>query len=82
MKSLSLVILSVLATTFAKPHALQNDDGRLVARLDTEYQEAVKKNDVATMDRILADDFVLVTGKGRIFTKADLLQEARKGNVV
>src|SRR6266849_5371099 len=37
------------------------DDEKAVAALDTEYQAAVKKNDVATMDRILADDFVLVT---------------------
>jgi len=36
-----------------------------VAALDTEYQAAVKANDVATMDRILADDFVLVTGLGK-----------------
>jgi ketosteroid isomerase-like protein len=37
----------------------------------------VKTNDAATMDRILADDFVLVTGRGQTFTKADLLKDAR-----
>src|SRR6188474_747134 len=52
-----------------------------IAALDTEYQAAVEKNDAATMDRILADDFVLVTGKGKIYTKADLLEEARSGRV-
>ena len=34
------------------------------------------------MDRILADDFVLVTGRGTTFTKADLLEEARDGKMV
>jgi len=58
------------------------DDGRAVAALDTEYQAAVKKNDVATMDRILADDFVLVTGLGKTYTKADLLEEARSKRMV
>jgi hypothetical protein len=53
-----------------------SDDKSIVAALDTEYQEAVKNNDVATMDRILADDFALVTGNGRVYTKADLLKEA------
>jgi ketosteroid isomerase-like protein len=53
------------------------DDERAVAALDTEFQAAVKENDVATMDRILADDFVLVTGRGKIYTKADLLDDAR-----
>ncbi|HKW50836.1 MAG TPA: nuclear transport factor 2 family protein [Candidatus Eisenbacteria bacterium] len=50
---------------------------KLVASLDTEYQLAVKNHDAATMDRILADDFVLVTGRGKTFTKADLLEETR-----
>jgi len=53
------------------------DDEKVVAALDTEYQAAVKKNDVATMDRILADDFVIVTGLGKTYTKTDLLEEAR-----
>jgi ketosteroid isomerase-like protein len=45
-------------------------------------QAAVKRNDAATMDRILADDFALVTGKGRIYTKAGLLKEANDKNVI
>jgi len=53
------------------------EDKATVAALDTQYQAAVKNNDAATMDRILADDFVLVTGKGKTFTKADLLKAAR-----
>jgi ketosteroid isomerase-like protein len=52
-------------------------DTATVAALDTEYQAAVKANDPATMDRILADDFVLVTGRGQTFTKTDLIRDAR-----
>jgi len=52
-------------------------DSAAVAALDAEYQNAVKQNDAATMARILADDFVLVTGRGATFTKEDLLREAR-----
>jgi ketosteroid isomerase-like protein len=55
---------------------------KIVARLDTEYQAAVKANDAATMDRILADDFVLVTGNGKTFTKEDLLKSARDKTAV
>ena len=58
------------------------DDKAIMAALDYEYQAAVKANDVATMDRILADDFVLVTGRGTTFTKADLLKEARDKKMV
>jgi ketosteroid isomerase-like protein len=55
---------------------------KIVARLDTEYQAAVKANDAATMDRILADDFVLITGRGKTFSKADLLKAARDKTAV
>lgn len=57
-------------------------DRKTVAALDTEYQAAVKKNDAATMRRLLADDFALVTGSGKTYTKADLLDEARSGRFV
>lgn len=57
-------------------------DESVVAALDTEYQEAVKNNYVAGMDRILADDFVLVTGNGSVYTKADLLNEAAERRVI
>jgi ketosteroid isomerase-like protein len=72
--------LALACLTFALPLfglASPADDKATVAALDTEYQAAVKNNDAATMDRILADDFVLVTGKGKTFTKADLLKSAR-----
>lgn len=58
------------------------EDEKAVAALDTQYQAAVARNDAAAMDRILADDFVLVTGKGKVYTKADLLAEARNGKTV
>lgn len=55
------------------------DDEGIVAALDTEYQAAVKRNDAATMDRILHEDFVLVLGNGTTFTRTDLLAEAKSG---
>jgi len=58
------------------------DEKKIVAGLDTEYQDAVKRNDAATMDRILSDDFVLVTSSGKIYTKSELLEEAKSGRMV
>ncbi len=71
-------VLLVLAG--AGPSA--EDDRKIVAGLDTRYQAAVKNHDAATMDRVLADDFILVTGKGVVHTKAELLAEARSTDVV
>jgi ketosteroid isomerase-like protein len=57
------------------------EDPKTVAALDAQYQAAVKSNDAATMDRILADDFVVVLGSGKVYTKADLLQFAKTRRV-
>ena len=54
----------------------------IVAALDTEYQAAVKNNDADTMDRILADDFILVTGRGNVYNKTDLLNTAKNKDVI
>lgn len=54
------------------------EDRATVTALDVEFQAAVKRNDAATMDSILADDFILVTGRGTIYDKQDLLREARE----
>ena len=89
MKRLSVAkVIAVLALVSTTPatswqHAsAATDDQKTVAALDTEYQAAVKNNDAAIMDRILADDFVLVTGRGQAFTKTDLLTDARNTTTV
>ena len=56
-------------------------DAAEVAALDTAYQAAVEQNDVATMDRIVAEDFVLVLGTGSVHDKAELLEEARSKSI-
>ena len=72
----------IVALAVAGVRASAADDRKTVAALDTQYQAAVKANDAATMDRILADDFVLVTGSGKTYTKGDLLKDARSGQTV
>jgi uncharacterized protein (TIGR02246 family) len=78
MTGLALGVILALATHSAT--ASTADDHKAVAALDKEYQAAVKRNDAATMARILADDFVLVTGSGKTFNKDDMLKDARSGN--
>ncbi|MGA7923548.1 MAG: nuclear transport factor 2 family protein [Thermoplasmata archaeon] len=58
------------------------DAASKVAQLDDEYQAAVAKGDVATMDKILADDFVLTTGAGKVFSKSDLIEESGNGRII
>ena len=70
-----------LGTATNDLNASSEEDAKTVAALDTKYQAAVKSNDAATMDQILADDFVLVTGRGKVYSKADLIESARKKEV-
>jgi len=77
---LAIAILVTLVP--ARSNASAVDDEKTVAALDTEYQAAVGKNDAAAMDRILGENFVLVTGRGVSHTKGDLLKEARGKKVI
>ncbi len=72
-----VVVCGFVTIAAAVQTVVPADDAATVAALDTEYQAAVKHNDAATMDRILADDFVLVTGRGQTYTRADLIRDAR-----
>src|SRR6266487_4149231 len=73
---------SLIAPPLALPKPPPTLDAQTVAALDTMYQAAVKANDIAIMDRILADDFVLVTDRGASLTKADLIKEAREKRTI
>ena len=53
-----------------------------VAELDTQFQAAVKRNDAATVDRLLPNDYILVSATGQVATKADLVNEARQNEYV
>lgn len=77
--AVATVAMSVLVTARI---ALGTDDDRAsVAALDTEYQAAVKRHDVNTMERIQHENMVLVLGDGRTFTGAQLLEEARSKSI-
>jgi ketosteroid isomerase-like protein len=77
-----ILMISALSLSAATDlNASSEEDAKTVAGLDTKYQAAVKSNDAATMDQILADGFVLVNGRGKVSSKADLLESARKKEV-
>jgi ketosteroid isomerase-like protein len=79
-KTRLIVAAAALGATLASSGypADAKSDAALVAALDTEYQAAVERNDWQTMDRILHADFTLVVGSGKVFSRADLIDSARK----
>jgi ketosteroid isomerase-like protein len=80
-RKLILMMIALAFGTANDLNASSEEDAKIVAAFDTKYQTAVKSNDAATMDQVLADDFALVNGRGKVSSKADLLESARKKEV-
>jgi ketosteroid isomerase-like protein len=57
-------------------------DAAEVKTLDTRFQAATKANDVAAIDAALPEDYILITGSGRVVTKADLVRDARERTTI
>jgi ketosteroid isomerase-like protein len=80
-----LIGVAVAAAALCSANGVQSStteqDRLAVAGLDTEYQLAVERNDAGTMARILHEEFVLVLGTGKTYTREDLLDSARSGKI-
>ena len=74
--------IAPIPTPLALPTPPLTVDAQMVGALDTVYRAAIKANDIAIMDQILADDFVLVSDSGASLTKADLINQAREKQTI
>jgi len=74
-------ILSVAAALTSSTRSSDSSDIAAIKALDTRYQKAVESNDGKTMAELLADDFILVNGRGIVSTKADLLKGETSGDI-
>jgi ketosteroid isomerase-like protein len=48
--------------------------------LESQWQEALTRRDVAMLDRLMADDYVLTTVSGEVVNKARVLAEVKSAN--
>jgi ketosteroid isomerase-like protein len=55
--------------------AIGADDGPRLRTLERDLNRAIAQRDTKRVDEILTDDWVLVTGTGRMKTKQDVLNE-------
>lgn len=69
--------LAIAALAASAAAAAPADDRTTIAALDTAYQAAVERDDDVAMAKILHPDFVLVVGRGAVFTRAQLLETTR-----
>jgi ketosteroid isomerase-like protein len=82
IRAMTASLVGALALAAARlGQASPEADRAAVAAIDTQYQEAVKRNDAETMGRILTEDFALVTGLGKTYDRNDLLEQARSREI-
>ena len=77
MKLSRLAFVLALSWSAQVPAACPRDAATII-ELDRQYQDAVFRNDAERIERLLPDDFALVTGRGKLVGKAQLLREARE----
>ena len=63
--------------TPASSAAAHTHEEEIVLRVQREWMEATRDNDVAALERILADDYTYTDSRGRVSNKADSLRYAR-----
>ncbi len=80
--AIAAAVLSMSLTGASSADGSLEEDRKAVAALDTEFQAAVKSHDVATIDRILHDDMILILGDGRVVTREDHLAAAREKEIL
>jgi ketosteroid isomerase-like protein len=77
MRYIQGVFLVLAAALLGAAAQAESIDQHAVAKLDTEFQAAVKANDAQTMGHILHKDMILVLGNGTIHSREEQLQAAR-----
>jgi hypothetical protein len=75
------MMLVTACFVWIRAQADSGDERQIVAKLDSEFQAAVKINDAKTMERILHKSMILVLGNGTTNTRDDLLREAREKTI-
>ena len=77
-------VMIVLAFTVAAAALALGQSGNAeqsVKAMTEQLRQAALKGDVATYDKLLADDYIVINGVGGTSTKADILENFKSGNL-
>jgi len=65
----ALLLSTVLPAAFSRPQQMSETTSKILA-LENKWNDAYKRGDVAAMNSMLADDFVITTEDGATFSKS------------
>lgn len=76
-----MVVGATLALGAAPAAQARRDDAATVEKLERALVKAIGSKDLATYDKLVADDYVVVRATGVISTKADVVAGYKKGDL-
>jgi ketosteroid isomerase-like protein len=71
-----LLFLAVLALSLVSATAQTKIEAQLI-QMEHDWAKALTQRDIATLDRFIADDWTNVNPKGKLVTKAALIQSVK-----
>ena len=74
--------LPVLYAQKVQHHEHKHLEREQIVALERQWQEAALADDVATMDKLLSDDYLGITASGEVLTKAQQLDHMRDKKLV
>jgi ketosteroid isomerase-like protein len=77
MLKLALAVVVVLCLCDCGAQKNQKEAERYISDSERQWAESVATGDTSAIERILADDFIGVDPKGRLYTKQQMIDETR-----
>jgi ketosteroid isomerase-like protein len=77
---LSLILLFSMTATLSAAQQQTEAASRVLA-LENKWNEAYKQGDIATLNSLLADDFIITVEEGATFSKAGYLAHCSDSNI-
>ncbi|HJV20177.1 MAG TPA: nuclear transport factor 2 family protein [Sediminibacterium sp.] len=74
---LSILLLAIFQSAFSQDHEIEE-----LKKLNQDWLNSYAKKDTATLSKVFADDFVLVSPKGAKMTKRDIISNLDKQETV
>ena len=79
---MSKLLLFILLTIVFQNAFSQNKDIEELTRLNQDWLNSYSKKDSATLNKIFADDFILISPKGTKMTRSDIINSLNKQETV
>jgi len=77
MKKIIVIATLIIVTTIAAGAQTSKDEQEIL-KIHQALEQAYMKNDIAYFERVAADDYILSTETGKLVSRAQLIEDARK----